>query len=76
MIENYDREERIAIRPDSHMSEARAIALTDAELQSVDGLAKRIAALAEHQSSRPQRFRIIKRADTATLAAGDIGMNQ
>ena len=71
MIENYDREERIAIRPDSHMSEARAIALTDAELQSVDGLAQRIAALAEHQASRPQRFRIIKRSDTATLASGD-----
>ena len=31
---NYSREERIAIRQDSHMSESEAIRLTDAELKA------------------------------------------
>ena len=31
---NYSREERIAIRQDSHISESEAIRLTDAELKA------------------------------------------
>ena len=48
MIDNYDRSERISIRVDSGMTEAAAIALTDAENQSKSML-KRVAAMAAHQ---------------------------
>ena len=45
---DYECEERIAIRVDSGMPESSAIALTDAENQSKSML-KRVAAMAAHQ---------------------------
>ena len=48
MIDNYDRSERISIRVESGMTEAAAIAITDAENQSKSML-KRVAAMAAHQ---------------------------
>ena len=70
--EKYEIEERIAIRMDSHMSEAEAIKLTAAEYNRVECLADRIANLAKMQSAKPQSFRIKKRFDTAKIISGDV----
>ena len=72
IIENYDREERIAIRQDSHMSEDEAIKLTAAEYDRVECLADRIAKIAKMQSAKPDSFRIKKRFDTAKIISGDM----
>lgn len=75
MLDPYAYEERIAIMIDSHIPEYRAIELGKIEQQSLSGLQHRIAALAqnqsEHKSIQPQHINIIKRTDTAILAAGD-----
>ena len=47
-MDAYEREERVAIRIDSGMTESAAIALTDAENQS-KSMFKRVAEMAKHQ---------------------------
>jgi hypothetical protein len=49
MIDPYAREERIAIRMDSGMTEREAIRLTDAEIKPADLLKERIETLAVKQ---------------------------
>lgn len=75
MIDNYKREERIALRMDSGMTERDAVALTDAEEQS-KSMFKRVAEMAKHQREHaapvpltvPKREPII---DRKTIAAGE-----
>jgi uncharacterized protein YoaH (UPF0181 family) len=72
---NYERDERIAIRMDSGMSEREAIALTDSEIQS-KSMYKRVAALAEKQRSqkKPAQIKIPTHApilDRKTIATGE-----
>lgn len=75
MSDPYAREERIALRIDSHMSERHATELADAEQQSLPGLAQRIAAMAQHQRehAKPVPLHIPRHEpilDRKLLAAG------
>jgi hypothetical protein len=79
MIDSYDRQERIAIRMDSHISEKRAIELTDAEQSSIAGLQARIAVIESKQKSHHKKVEPIKHHYLPaneiyykSLAAGDI----
>lgn len=72
---NYDREERIAIRIDSGMTEREAVALTDAEEQS-KSMFKRVAAMAKHQREHAAQTPLTVPTnppihDRKTIAAGD-----
>jgi hypothetical protein len=62
MIDQESRSERIAIRMDSHMTEADAIALTDAELKPkpLNVLQDRVSALAarQHQDKIDKRIKM------------------
>ena len=69
-MDKYDYNERVAIRMDSHYTEAQAIAMTDAK-KPAPTLADRIAVMAADQAKKPKHFVIHKRTDAASLAAGD-----
>lgn len=77
MIDPYAREERIAIRQFcGGMSERRAIEITDAEQQSLPGLAQRIAVMAQHQRehAKPVPLHIPRHEpmlDYKTLSGGE-----
>ena len=74
MEDNYERLERLAIRIDSGMPEAAAIALTDAENQSKSML-KRVSVMAENQRNKPTPLTMPKRdpvLDRKTIASGDV----
>jgi len=68
MNDPYTREERIAIRMASGMSEKQAIALTDAKESLID----RVNAMAADQAKKPKHFVIHKRKDSAALASGEV----
>ena len=74
MIDDYERSERISIRVESGMTEAAAIALTDAENQS-KGMLKRVAAMAEHQRNKLTPLTMPKHEpvrDRKIIASGDV----
>lgn len=75
MIDNYEREERLAIRVAGGMTEREAVALTDAEAQS-KSMFKRVAEIAKHlrEHAAPVPLTIPKNApiiDRKTLSTGD-----
>ena len=64
MIDHEARSERIAIRMDSHMPEAQAIAITDAELKPkpINVLQHRVEELAarQHQDKLDRKLKQMK----------------
>lgn len=69
------REERIAIRIESGMTEAAAIALTDAESQS-KSMFKRVAEMARHQREHAAPVALTVPASEPRLTAKDMAAGE
>lgn len=69
------REERIAIRMDSGMTEAAAIALTDAEIQS-KSMFRRVDEMAKHQRAHAAPVALTVPASEPRLTAKDMAAGE
>lgn len=63
-MDKYDYNERVAIRMDSHYTEAQSIAMTDAK-KTAPTLADRIAVMAADQAMKQKYFVMHKHKESA-----------